>query len=301
VDNATWRVAGVLLLIVLYTIIWYAWARPWLRTSVAFIFKRLKFDETTSKKLATYSTAVLNFLFFLSYIPLAATLVHYFGLWNHRIVEGGKFWAGIGLIAAYIFQSQFFGLTLGGLKVLLLRAMKKGDYCEYRSPKYGVVVAEGETVEIDTHGTKVRDEDGSIITIPNEITSALVIRNYDHDKFHHKVFEIALLHNETHEGLADRAINAIATLQHVAVMVGTEDDEKWWTKFIVKGRERGVSPYSVASKISARFTSSTVRVFVPVRRHLEAKDLEHELIKTFPELFGQRHLIKQRLSEATNQ
>jgi len=283
----------VFAIIILYTIVWYAWARPWIRTSIAFIFRRLKFDDWRAKKLATYSTAVLNFLFFLSYIPLAASLVHYFGLWDNRIVEGGKFWAGIGLAAAYIFQSQFFGLTLGGLKVLLLRAMKKDDYCEYISPKYGVVVAEGETREIDTHGTKAMAEDGAIITIPNEFTAALIINNKDHDKFHHFIFRLDLLQSETHSDLADKAINAITTLQTNLILVPTDEDKKWFEKNIQKNSTEGRKTWAVASKISARFTPDTIKVFVPIRRHIDGLELQHKLIEESPDIFGRRQLISE--------
>jgi small-conductance mechanosensitive channel len=275
-------VAGILLL---YTILWVVWWRPAIMKTISWGAKARKHNQAAANRFATIAGTIATFVFFVGYVPLAALLVHWFGLWDDPTVEGGKVWAGIGLVGAYLFQSHFFSLTLGGIKVLLLRSGKKGDYIEAITD-YGVVWARGTIMEIDTHGTKLRDLDGSVHTMPNEKVIQMDVRNFDHDKFHHWVFQLPV-RDEPHAQLADRALSAITTVvqaESMNVARLTDDDKKWYEQHVE--RSALLTTEQVMKGTAATFRVGFVDVRVPIRKHIDGIRLESELISLFPELFG---------------
>jgi len=273
-----------------YTIVWVIWLRPRLMDAVEWTAKKRKYDEASQAKFSTIAGTVATFAFFVCYVPLGGMLVRGFGIWNDPLVEGSKLWAGIGLAGAYVFQSHFFSLTLGGLKVLLLRAMKKKDFVEFNT-EFGKLWAAGTVLEIDTHGTKLRYLDGSVHTLPNEKLLSMDIRNYDHDKWHHMVLDIPLREGELHTHLAEEAIAAITSLQSEEIAALDDTDTDWY--------KDNVEAYSLltlkeAQAITGTFEPGVVRIRVPVRKHIKGLRLQHEAIGEFPELFGRvepRHIL----------
>jgi len=284
ITGAGWKILGVLALLILYTFLWIMWWRPWIMGSIKWTAKRRKHNEASARKFATIAGTLATFVFFVGYIPLAAVFVRAFDLWNHPAVEGGKVWAGIGLALAYLFQSQFFSLILGGLKVLLLRAMKVGDYIQVNS-NYGYRWGEGTVTEIDTHSTKLRQMDLSIGTLPNEALTHMAIHNYDYEKFHFKIFRIPVPRNGVHAEIGEDAMQSITALQSENIAKLDDSDLKWYKDHVEKTARLTANQ---AAQVSVTFSVHEIQVWVPIRAHINGLRLEHEVIEAYPELFGRK-------------
>jgi len=294
IADSTWRIFGVILFFIIYIVLWLQVFRPGLISGFKLALKKgrsikllffhnsRKYSEEEARKVSTIIIVILDLVFIFSFIPVAYFWVRRFSLEGNNYVESGKYAVIIGAIAVALVQSRFAALALGGLKVILMNPFKVGDSVAPKTD-FGDY-DEGMILEIGTHDTKIRWSDSSVETIANEKIPHLRLRNFDFYKFHHKVFKIPVYTGENHVTKKAQIERAMGDLNTEWIYNSSTDDMEWWDKTFGKLGEpiKGVE----AVKTFYRFRPTHIEVYVPVRSHLEGKELESDMVAQLPEIFA---------------